>query len=131
MPMPYYPPQKDDSSKTIIIIVVIVIALIIIIPIILAAVLFFMVSDMIDIPSTTPHGVMDFSESEPGVYEGHFVVITGIVDLSDASMTITDDSIGSSATLNPLVDEGTAQVFGGMGCTFNDVDGDDGWGWWR
>ncbi|UCF08872.1 MAG: hypothetical protein JSW28_04050 [Thermoplasmata archaeon] len=126
MPTPYYPPQKDDSTK-VIGMVILVIVIVIVIVIVAAAVLYVMVSGMMSSSETTPTGALDFSESttEVGTYTGGIVALSRQVDIFDVSMTITDDSLGMSSSLDPLRDEGPASIFNGMRCTFSDVNNND------
>jgi FlaG/FlaF family flagellin (archaellin) len=127
MPIPYYyPPQKEDSSKTIIIVVVIILLIFVVLPIILAAVLYFMVSGIVDDIELTPSGNLNFEEDpyEPGVYIGGFTTLTDRIDLNDLTMTITDNSQGSSDTVS-IRDGVRAQVIGGLSCTFSDVNDND------
>ena len=127
MPIPYYyPPPKEDSSKTIIIVVVIILIIFVVLPIILAAVLYFMVSGIVDDIELTPSGNLNFEEDpyEPGVYIGGFTTLTDRIDLNDLTMTITDNSQGSSDTVS-IRDGVRAQVIGGLSCTFSDVNDND------
>lgn len=77
-------------------------------------------------PEVTPHGTLLFTESvtTDGLYEGRLIAIGEIVPLRDVSLSIFDASLGSTATLDRLVNEDTAQVPGGINCTFFDIDGD-------
>lgn len=124
-PTPYYPPPRDDSAKTILWIVIIVVVLIIIVPIILAAALYFMVSDMMTETRTTPTVSLYFDMEDSGNYNGYVVASTDTIDLVDVTMTIIDNSMDSSASLDPLVDGGAAQTVGGMSCTFFDLNYND------
>ena len=131
-PMPYAQPKKDDS-KLLIWIIVIIVILVVVVPIVLAAVMFFSVSNMMTTTSTTPTGALDFTESTQtnGLYTGAFVSLSRSVDISDTAVTITDDSLGSSASQDPLDPGTTLEISDGLDFTYydnnenNDIDGGD------
>lgn len=131
-PMPYAYPKKDDS-KLLIWIIVIIVILVVVVPIALAAIMFFSVSNMMTTTSTTPTGALDFTESTQtsGLYTGSFVSLSKSVDIPDTAVTITDDSLGQSASQDPLDPETTLQVSGGLNLTYYDynegakIDGGD------
>jgi hypothetical protein len=117
----YYPPPKNDSTKIILIVVLVVVILVVVVPIILALV-FLSSTPMMTGTDTSPVGALHFTESSPGFYAGGIVSLSDRVDVDDASLLIIDDSLGQSATLDPLGDHGTAQVNSGISCTFTDTN---------
>jgi FlaG/FlaF family flagellin (archaellin) len=123
MPMPYYPPPQSDSTKIIIVIIVIMVVIFVVIPIILAALIMFTMPIPDDI-ELTPTAAMNFVESntEPGVYMGGVVAISDTVDLEDVALVLIDDSLRASAFMDPLEDDATANITGGLGLTFNDAN---------
>ena len=125
-PMPYAYPKKDDS-KLLIWVIVIIVILVVIVPIALAAIMFFSVSNMMTTTSTTPTGALDFTESTQtnGLYTGSFVSLSSSVDIPDTAVTITDDSLGSSATQDPVNPGTTLEVTGGMSFTYHDNTGNN------
>ena len=74
---------------------------------------------------TTPTGALDFTESgsTPGLYIGSFVSLSETVDFPYASITISDDSMGQSASQDPINPGVTFEVSGGMNCTYYDNNG--------
>lgn len=60
--------------------------------------------DEMEKTETTPTGTLVFTESDqvPGRYQGNFVSISKAIELSDASITITDHSAGISKTQDPI-----------------------------
>ena len=127
------PAQKKDDSKLLIWIVVIIVILVVVVPIALAAIMFFSVPNMMTSTSTTPTGALDFTESQTttGLYTGRFVSLSKSVKIADASVTITDDSTGSSASQDPLNPGTTLAVGSGLNLTYadnnnnNKLDGGD------
>ncbi|UCF09031.1 MAG: PKD domain-containing protein, partial [Thermoplasmata archaeon] len=85
------------------------------------------------ITQTTPTGALDFTESTTttGLYTGSFVSLSKSVPVSDVSLTITDDSAGTSESQDPLNPGTTLQIPGGLNCTYYDnnanlkIDGGD------
>jgi PKD repeat protein len=75
--------------------------------------------------SDTPTGSLDFTETSTGNYTGGFVSLSKSVFLSRVNMTITDDSLGQSASQDPLNSGITLQVPGGVNCTYTDTNGND------
>ena len=101
---------------------VIAVILMVAITVVLAAVLYVMVSGMMTSTSTTPTGALDFTESSTtnGLYTGSFVSLSKSVKIDDASVTITDDNTGQSASQDPL-DPGTTLAAGtGLNLTYQD-----------
>jgi PKD repeat protein len=76
-------------------------------------------------PITTPTGSFSFSESATiaGVYTGSLASISDEILISDASVTIIDDSTGQSATQDPLLNNTPFQVGVGLKLTFTDSNG--------
>ncbi len=128
-PMTYAHPRPtsyDPLERMMIIGVVLLIPLIIIGVIIVGLTAPPVPIDIMEPPSTTPRGSLFFEESNisPGEYTGSLSFISEEVWLGDVEMRINDDSLFTTAILDPLVDGGTADVPGGMNCTFYDSDGD-------
>lgn len=115
-------PLKNQSTKAIWLLVIVVLS-VVILTFVAAAVIYIMVGGMIDNDSTPP-GTLDFSESstESGLYTGGFTTLSKTVYLDDVSLTITDDSLGQSGSLDPLVDGGTVVISSGLRCSFSDVN---------
>ena len=129
IPMPiqyYYPPPRDDSSKTIVWIILILVILFFVLPIILGILMFIFLPPF-DNGVTTPTGSMHFEQDleEFGIYTGNFISLSDRIFLDDISISITDDDLGSSASLNPLVDNGFVEIINGMNLTFNDVNNNE------
>ena len=120
--MMYYPPPKSDSAKTVLIVVLVVVILVIVGTIILAAIMFSTTSNMMTGTTTAPTGAMSFTEFTPGNYTGGIISLSDQVDVDEVSLLIIDVSLGESATLDPLGDHGTVQVFNGISCTFTDTN---------
>lgn len=112
---------------------VIAVILMVAITVVLAAVLYVMVSGMMTTTSTTPTGALDFTESTQttGQYTGSFVSLSKSVKMSDAQVTITDDSLGASDSINDLSADNNATVTGGITLQYTDnnnnkkIDGGD------
>jgi len=101
---------------------VIAVILMVAITVVLAAVLYVMVSGMMTTTSTTPTGALDFTESSTttGLYTGSFVSLSKSVKISDASVTITDDSTGNSQSQDPLNPGTTLAAGAGLNLTYYD-----------
>ena len=106
---------------------VIAVILMVAITVVLAAVLYVMVSGMMSTTSTTPTGAMDFTESQTttGLYNGGFVSLSKTVKIADASVTITDDSTGASASQDPLNPTVMLTAGSGLNLTYYDNNGDE------
>lgn len=126
MPMMYYPPPKSDSTKIILIVVLVVVILVIVVPIILALVFLTSGPGLMTGTTTAPTGAMSFTENIPGNYTGGIISLSDHVDVDEVSLLITDVSLFESATLDPLGDHGTAQVFNGISCTYSDSNQNSG-----
>ena len=132
-PAAYQSPPEGKSK--IWIWITVIIAVLVIIPIVLMTTVFSGDEDSGDengTTETTPLGVLDFTESfTPGLYTGSFVSLSKAVDISDTAVTITDDSLGQSASQDPLDPETTLQISGGLNFTYYDynenskIDGGD------
>jgi hypothetical protein len=83
-----------------------------------------MVGGIINGHSSTLTGDLYFSESsaEAGVFTGGFIHMSKKIYLEDVSLIITDDSLGKSGSLRPLVDGGTVVISDGLRCSFSDVN---------
>jgi len=102
---------------------VIAVILMVAITVVLAAVLYVMVSGMMSTTQTTPTGAMNFYEgSQSGNYSGSFVSLSSSVKLSNAQVTIIDDSLGGSDSINDLSLDTTAEVTGGLKLVYNDIN---------
>ena len=77
----------------------------------------------IETTETTPEGALDFTESvqTPGRYMGSFVSLSKHVELSNASMTIMDDSLGSSQSIDPIENSILVDT-GEMNATYFDIN---------
>ena len=115
-------PLKNHSTKAVWLLVIVVLS-VVILTFVAAAALYMMMGGMIDNDST-PSGELYFSESstESGLHTGGFTTLSETVYLEDVSLIITDNSIGESASLQPLVDGGTLVISGGLRCSFSDVN---------
>jgi hypothetical protein len=130
VPAPYNAPKKDESNLLVIIVIVVILAVILPIAV---ALLYVAPSGMLTEISTTPTGALDFTESTqtPGLYMGSFISLSKSVKLSDAQVTITDDSLGQSDSTNDLSTDKEASVTGGMTLNYLDnnanekIDGGD------
>lgn len=78
-------------------------------------------------PISTPTGSFSFSESAhtPGVYNGYLASISDEVLISEASVTIIDDSTQQSASQDPLLDGSPLQVGGGLKLNYTDSNSND------
>jgi hypothetical protein len=122
--MPYYPPpSQNDSTKIVIVLVVILVIIFVVIPLVLAAFIFMNIPD-IGNTQTTPNAAMRFTRdtNEPGDYTGSIVAISDIVPLEDVSLTLIDESLRTSAFIDPLEEGGIASVNDGVQLTFTDAN---------
>ncbi len=103
-----YPIKKifDERGVSPVIAVILMVA----ITVVLAAVLYVMVIGIIGKPVPPLNGAMEFVEtdSQSGTYIGSLISINRLVSYEDVSVTITDILSGSSASLSPLSNEGSA-----------------------
>lgn len=120
MPMMYYAPPKSDSTKIILIVVLVLVILFVVVPIIFVAVFLTSVPDMGPPIETAPTAALSFTENTAGNYTGGIISLSSHVDVDEVYLVIIDISSGETATLDPLGDHGTAQVFNGISCTFTD-----------
>lgn len=121
------PPPRDDSSKTIVWIILILVILFFVLPIILGFLMVIFLSPIGFPEDTIPTGIMHFERDpeEPGLYTGNFISLDDRISLNDMSISITDDDLDSSASLNPLVDDGFVEIPNGMNLTFTDVNNNE------
>lgn len=73
------------------------------------------------IDTETPRGKLDFNEGG-WTLTGSFIELTENVSLKDAAMSITDASLGLSASTGPLEDGAIAQVPHGLNATYSDIN---------
>jgi len=104
---------------------VIAVILMVAITVVLAAVLYVMVTGIFVDPEPPINGALDFTETDPqtGGYIGGLIYISKAVPFEDVSVTITDISSVSSASMSPLVDEGTVSCGADqLSLTYKDVN---------
>ena len=92
--------------------------LIIIITINIIAGLFYSLRS-IPVVSTTPHGKLEFMESG-WVLTGSFIELNETVSFKDVRFSIMDESIGATASLEPLVSREVIEIPGGFNATYFD-----------
>jgi flagellin-like protein len=102
---------------------VIAVILMVAITVVLAAVLYVMVSGMMGGTTTAPTGALDFDEKSIGNYTGGIVSLSDEVKLTDASVTIIDNTDSSSASQGPpLVSGQSLAAGGGMTLKYTDTN---------
>jgi FlaG/FlaF family flagellin (archaellin) len=104
-------------------IILVIVILVIVIPIILAAALYFMATGMIESsPETAPNGALNLMQSSDveGKYTGGFISLSRHVDITDVSVTITDASTDSSASITLTASGGYVAVGSGLNLNFVD-----------
>ena len=123
---PDYMASRKDESSTLIWIIVIVVIIVVVLPI-AAALLYVACSGQMSTTSTTPTGALDFTESTQtlGLFTGSFISLSKSVKVSDASVTITDDSTGNSVSQDPLNPGTTVQAGSGLNLTYFDDNNND------
>jgi PKD repeat protein len=72
--------------------------------------------------SEAPTGAMDFTETSSGNYTGGIISLSRSVFILRVNMTITDDSLGQSASQDPIDSGVTLQVPGGVNCSYTDTN---------
>lgn len=122
--MAFPPPTKSDPIKLILIIVVII-PLIIIISFIIISVMYVMFSGMETSTSTTPTGGLNFMKESQGNYTGGFTYLSETVDLTDVSITVIDDDLGTSNSVDLTDTGGTVEVSGGLRLEYTDTYDND------
>jgi PKD repeat protein len=70
--------------------------------------------------SNTPYGAMDFTETTPGNFTGSIISLSKSTLILRVNMTIIDDSLGQSASQEPIDPGVTLQVPGGINSTYSD-----------
>jgi hypothetical protein len=124
-PYTYSPRTSYDPLERMLIIGVVILVPLIIIGSIIVALMATPDPNDIDVTPLTPQGSLRFDDLQSvGEYNGYFTTLSEEVRLEDVELMIMDDSLLTTAILEPLVDGGTAEVSGGMNCTFFDSDGD-------
>jgi flagellin-like protein len=102
---------------------VIAVILMVAITVVLAAVLYVMVSGMMGGTTTAPTGALDFDEKSIGNYTGGIVSLSDEVKLTDASITIIDNTDQTSASQGPPLVSGQALAApGGMTLKYTDTN---------
>lgn len=119
--------QMREKPSTVIWIIVIVVLSMVVLAIFAGGMMYFLVTDMKNDSSNTPMGALVFEKgsNDTGMYTGRFHSLLGDVELSEASIIITDDSLGEQLTLDPIINGGTIVITNGLICSFNDVNGNN------